>query len=262
MTVTQHAISAQLTQRQWSIYALHDPRTYALRYIGWAYDPERRLRDHLKCAPKERSYKANWLRQIIALGSVPMLSILQTGMHGWAEAEKDWIAYFRRMGAPLTNLTDGGDGMPGYRWTEEQLQRLRNRVITSQHRENIAKARRGKPLSKAHRDTLSAKRKGQPLTEPQRQRLIASHAGKPLSEAHKNAIRTTLTGRTFSVETLRKMSAAQKNRQRRSLSPEHRAKLAAAKLGKPGTPWTAEHRSKVKATKDKQRRENIKKALP
>lgn len=41
------------------------------------------------------------------------------------ELEKGLIKCFRKMGVDLVNLTDGGDGVSGYRWPKEQLEALR-----------------------------------------------------------------------------------------------------------------------------------------
>jgi hypothetical protein len=40
------------------------------------------------------------------------------------ELEKGLIKCFRRMGVALVNQTDGGDGISGYKWTNEQLVKL------------------------------------------------------------------------------------------------------------------------------------------
>jgi hypothetical protein len=40
------------------------------------------------------------------------------------EAEHFWIAYFRAMGCPLTNGTDGGPGAQGYRHTPDSKRRI------------------------------------------------------------------------------------------------------------------------------------------
>lgn len=96
-----------------SIYALVDPRSDEVRYIGKAVDPERRLRSHL--APSQldhsRSHKNSWLKGLLSEGLRPVLQILETVDDVDAnEAERNWIAAYRWLGARLTNGTDGGDG--------------------------------------------------------------------------------------------------------------------------------------------------------
>jgi hypothetical protein len=105
-------------ERSWDIYALLDPRTDAVRYVGWSFNAKRRLKNHLKVDGKH-THKANWIRSLLALGLKPQLKILETGTGNWADQERWWIAKSRFYGADLTNDTDGGEGTVGHRPTEE-----------------------------------------------------------------------------------------------------------------------------------------------
>lgn len=116
--------------RAWSVYALVDPRTNEIRYVGVAGNTRTRLQSHLREAKKNKqTYKARWLRQILSQGMLPLLQVLEAGSGGgWAESEKRWIAELRAAGTRLSNLTDGGEGVPGLRWTPEQRESLAARV--------------------------------------------------------------------------------------------------------------------------------------
>lgn len=62
----------------WYIYALIDPRTREVRYIGKSVDPLRRLDCHLD--DKDSSLrKSRWLKK---LGERPILKILESGVLG------------------------------------------------------------------------------------------------------------------------------------------------------------------------------------
>jgi hypothetical protein len=232
--------------RKWTVYGLCDPRTCEIKYVGWSFDLERRTRDHIKNAKKDRSHKASWIKQLLACGQTPYFVVLETGTGDWAECERFWISFLRRIGTRLTNLTDGGDGMPGYRWTEEQKQKLRNRVFSKERNRRISEAKTGKPLSQSHKESISRKMKGRPISLDHRSKLISSHMGKPLTEEHRKKISQATKGKSVSSETRELMSAQRKGRmQILPRSEEHRRKLSESKRGKKGTPWTEEHRKKV-----------------
>lgn len=97
-----------------SIYALSDPRTNEVRYVGKAANPAKRLQAHLSAfqLTQYRSRKNSWLRSLLEKGLKPDLLIVDSDIpaEDLNEAEKFWIAVYRGWGVPLTNGTDGGDG--------------------------------------------------------------------------------------------------------------------------------------------------------
>lgn len=94
------------------IYALIDPFTDEVRYVGKSVRPQERLINH--CNEQSRTWRTNWLRSLRAKGARPRLRILQELPidADWQEAERAWIAKGRALGWPLTNCTSGGDGVP------------------------------------------------------------------------------------------------------------------------------------------------------
>jgi hypothetical protein len=100
------------------IYALRDPRDMEVRYIGWSSRPAKRLKNHISAARtgSETGHKARWNRKLISIGMLPCCEILEhTTPKEWQPAEMRWIAYYRRLGNRLTNSTDGGEGMLGWK---------------------------------------------------------------------------------------------------------------------------------------------------
>lgn len=96
-----------------------------IRYVGWTVkSPESRLREHIKDSLRARTHKRHWILSLVSIGLRPLIEVIETGSgDGWQEAERRWIAYYRGEGFRLTNTTDGGEGIPGYKHTRtfEQL---------------------------------------------------------------------------------------------------------------------------------------------
>lgn len=109
------------------IYGLIDPRTDYVRYVGKANKPKERLGIHLQPSQLEgNNYRIHWLRNVLASGHKPNQIILEEVEYsGWQQAEKKWIAHYRNIPGypPLTNSTDGGEGVEGYVYSEEDRKR-------------------------------------------------------------------------------------------------------------------------------------------
>lgn len=123
-----------------TVYALAHPETGEIRYVGKTIAvPRDRLKTHMRAAYGRMAHTrlSRWLR---TLPSEPQLLTLEECSEADAgTAERRWISELREQGARLTNLTDGGEGIPGFRLSRE-------------HREKIAAAatgRRHTPETKA-----------------------------------------------------------------------------------------------------------------
>lgn len=135
------------------VYGLIDPRNGELRYVGKSSVGLTRPKAH-RCNAilgRERTYKANWIRQLKAIGLDYEIEVLEelSSSDELNDAEVFWIQYFRFIGCRLTNLTDGGDGTPGRKRSLEERQRvseaLRGRKLTIEHKAKLSRIRRGKP---------------------------------------------------------------------------------------------------------------------
>lgn len=97
-----------------SIYALLDPKTKQVRYVGVTrFSLARRLGGHIQSALKANSnlHVHNWIRKINRKPIIQLIEIVSFSV--WAEKEIWWIAYYKSQGCKLTNSTIGGEGACG-----------------------------------------------------------------------------------------------------------------------------------------------------
>lgn len=94
------------------IYALADPITDEIRYVGKSDVVKDRYNAHIAEAKRGgKSYKCNWIRQVITNNQMPKLIVLQeVSQKEWKNAEIYYISECRRLGHNLTNLAKGGEG--------------------------------------------------------------------------------------------------------------------------------------------------------
>ncbi len=145
------------------IYALIDPHDNAVRYVGKAADPYHRRKRHLaeRCfGPRRR-----WLDSLQAENLVPILVILESVPEScWQEAERSWIAFYRQIGADLTNERAGGNGCGAH--DELSREKIRQRFLekpkTPEHIAKLSQNQKGRKQSKnAAKKSRAALKKAQ-----------------------------------------------------------------------------------------------------
>ena len=155
-----------MKKRRWYIYILKDPRTQEVRYVGWSYDVKKRICAHISTAPKTKSHKANWIKGLLFIGLNPIIEVVMFGNieGGWKNAERVFIKHYKEKGCNLTNMTDGGEGTPGFFPSEETRKKMSTaRIGRKQSPEAIAKTLAfliGRKKSPEHIAKLSSIRKG------------------------------------------------------------------------------------------------------
>ncbi len=123
------------------LYTLKCPKTLKIRYVGVTVNRlEVRLSNHKSEARtnKRNNHRLNWIRSLLAEEKEPVVELLgYFPQKDWEYWEKHFISLFRRLGYPLVNSNEGGNGNhdPHYRkgikykkWDSDQLsmtQRLR-----------------------------------------------------------------------------------------------------------------------------------------
>lgn len=102
------------------IYALCEPGTRTVRYIGKTERLKKRYREHLSQSVKSKARIGEWIR---GLSAPPVLVVLcETSKAFWQDDEQVYIRSARALGMDLVNATDGGDGPTNP--TEESRHRM------------------------------------------------------------------------------------------------------------------------------------------
>lgn len=91
------------------IYALCEPGTRTVRYIGKTESLEKRRYAHLHKSVLFQSPLGEWLRSLS--GAAPNMVVLcETSQAFWQDDETRYIRSARALGMRLVNSTDGGEG--------------------------------------------------------------------------------------------------------------------------------------------------------
>jgi hypothetical protein len=102
------------------IYALFDPREPSLvRYIGkTSSGMAERLSRHLTEARLGlKAHRFHWIRALLRDDVMPRIrQIEETTAKLWRDRERHWIEHFRCAGHPMTNTSNGGDGLDSEVW--------------------------------------------------------------------------------------------------------------------------------------------------
>lgn len=240
------------------IYGLADPISGMIRYVGKSTVPERRYEEHI--VDRRHSYKSHWIHSLLQQNLKPLCVILETleANDGWQRREKYWIAYGHEQGWPLTNLTDGGDGVcgrTGWRHTEETKRKIgdanRGRKlppISEETRQRLSKAGMGRDVSKETRQRISKTLIGHSVSEEARCKISKANTGRVFSEEYKRRMSEILTGRVFSEEHRCNISEAAKNRP--PMSKETKQKIREANLGKKHSDETRRKMSEARRGED------------
>ncbi len=162
----------QKTLCKWLVYGLRDPRTAEIRYVGKSCRGLNRPREHRR--PNRRQpYLFNWITNLQKQGLEFEIVVFLTlpSNKGLGAAEQYWIKTLRETGHRLTNLTDGGEGIPGFKHRNSSKERIsransgeNNGMFGGTHteevRERIAEACRERVWSEESRQKLTRSKTG------------------------------------------------------------------------------------------------------
>ncbi len=154
-------------ETEYYIYVYLDPRKVGKFVYGnyeFEYEPfyvgkgkSYRHKRHLNESQlSDKSHKSNLIKKLINTGHYPNILILKTEINEKEafELEKELISVIGRYDlktGPLTNKTEGGEGISGYKWSEEQKIKNKDRKpsrlglkTSEEHKQKISKANKGK----------------------------------------------------------------------------------------------------------------------
>lgn len=149
-----------------SIYALADPRTNEIRYIGKSINTKERYRNHLN--DKSKTHKVNWIQSLLKINVKPTLIILEQlqDTDDWQKIEIRWIKIARDKNWRLVNSTDGGDGVLNISGEGKlrMLETWKGRKHKPETLIKLSKASKGRVKTKAQKKFMSEKMKGRKIT--------------------------------------------------------------------------------------------------
>lgn len=116
-----------------AIYALCE-EDYSPRYVGKTdYYLHVRHKAHISAALRRPRLPVHkWLAKRAAAGKrlvIRLIEYVPAGMD-WAARGRHWVAQYRQQGHAMLNLTDGGEGLPGHRFTAEHREKISTRLRT------------------------------------------------------------------------------------------------------------------------------------
>jgi len=230
--------------RQMYIYGLRKPgenKETDIRYVGKAENLERRLRTHLR--DKSNNYKVHWIQGLRRSGIIPEIFVLEGCGDNWEDREIWWIAYCKSIGCKLTNGTNGGDGISGFRFSEESRKKMRE-----SHKGQVPWNKGKKYLDKYSKIRTSHKgqiawNKGKKMPREFCEKFVPWNKGKCYSEkekkisyASRRGIPPWNKGKIASEESKIKMSLAQignKHMLGKHHTRESKLKMSISHRGKP-----------------------------
>jgi hypothetical protein len=180
------------------IYALTDPRTNEVRYIGKADEPSTRLKHHLK--PKQlqvKTAKNSWLKNLLADNIQPKLKIVEeVFIENWENRERYWIAYYTSLGYRLTNGTKGGDGGAPNEEARKKISRtLKGRKLSVEQRQKMSDSHKGRIFSENTKKKISEAKKGHIVSKSTREKIGKANKGFKHSDEAKKLISRAGRGR-------------------------------------------------------------------
>lgn len=124
------------------IYALKDPNTKEIRYIGkTTKDPKKRFYAHCYPSPKtNQRHVYHWVMKLREGYQKPELLIIAHAntYEELNQLEKSCIAFARSIDLPLTNISSGGDGSVGFKRSAQTLEKMK----IAQNRPHILEIKR------------------------------------------------------------------------------------------------------------------------
>lgn len=176
---------------EFKTYTLSHPTTKEIRYVGYtSVKLEKRLSEHIKDGKTKRNRKANWIKSLIRSGLKPDINLINT-YDTKEEAvfnEINLIFQYRLLGYNLVNSTDGGDGGVGYKFSEEKIKEMAMKRIgkklgpcSEERKLKISLANKGRKMT----EEQIGKMKGRVMKKENKEYFRNLYLGKKLNNETK-----------------------------------------------------------------------------
>lgn len=238
------------------IYALKDPRTDKIRYVGKSDHPTKRLSAH-RYRGKQPTHKSCWIRGLAMEGLKPNLEVLdEVPKTQWELWEREYIRLFRALGFKLVNLSDGGGGPINVVPSEESCRKISEALkrayaegrhprvwagkkLGDEHRAKVSRTLvhgwfKGKKHTDAYKANMARVKKGQipyEMTEATRIKMSAASRGRVWTPEQRRKIIKARSVKDTPEQRARRFAARSrigKSNKERWANPEYRAKMMLA----------------------------------
>tara|TARA_R110002126_G_scaffold59268_1_gene155564 strand:+ start:339 stop:1124 length:786 start_codon:yes stop_codon:yes gene_type:complete len=204
------------------IYGLKDPITQELRYVGQTTQKTTRHRFNGHVNEKKNNKKNQWIRSLKSKNTLPVIFIIDEcySLDELNYLEIFWIGYFKSIGCRLTNVTTGGDGVPGTKQSPETIaKRMINQIGSKRSEETKIKlSEAARNRGESFKKKMSDIAKNRPKEYYDKFKDSSLKASKVRSEEEKKILsdkrKATLLKNGYKVtdETKKKLSKASKGR--------------------------------------------------
>jgi hypothetical protein len=151
----------------------------------------------------------------------------------------------------LCNMTDGGDGVSGYKHSSESKKKMsesiKGLIRSEESKKKMSESKKGMKFSEEHKKKLSESKKN--MSEQTKKKM--SDSKKNISEETKKKMSESKKGMKFSEEHKKKLSESKKN-----MSEETKKKIGESMKGKK---LSEEHKKKISESKKNMSEETKKK---
>jgi len=165
------------------VYGLVSSLDGTMRYVGKTVEPDRRLHVHL--LDRSHSYKVHWIQDVLSKGGTVTLKVLQRVRSNGICTERKWIKLLKEKGERLTNLTSGGDGATGIRFSEATREKMRQSATGRVH------APRTLARMRASRANWTTDQRERVYTQEMRTQMSFRNMGINWSEAQLEAVKAS-----------------------------------------------------------------------
>lgn len=187
---------------EYYLYAHRNPKTLKIFYIGIGRKD--------RATQFGRTKRSLLWRRYTEKHGLPIVNILleNLSMNDAAECEKIAIKGLGRIGfgGSLVNLTDGGEGVVGYKHSLEVIEKQRGRKLPEETKIKMSESHKQRFLTPESKLKMSEYAKMQKYTDERRLKLSKSLTGRKFSEDHKANISKSKKGKKLSLSNEQKQN--------------------------------------------------------